>query len=96
MGGARGGGDIGVAPGGSIGNMCLWETRVQGLAVGGRGQTVDVERQALGSWRREVGGRKRRHEETKDQTEASTSGKTRKWRPMRLTPGRQSILFRDV
>ena len=95
MGGARGGGDKGVSVGGSRGNMCLWETRVEGWAVGGRGQTVGVQRQALGSWRREVGGRKRRHEEPKDRTEASPSGRTRKWRPMRPTNGRHSIFFRD-
>ena len=96
MGGARGGGDKGVSTGASRGNMCLWETRGEGWAVGGQGQTVGVQRQTLGSWRREVGGRKRRHEQTKDRTEASPSGRTRKWRPMRPRLGRQSIFFRDV
>ena len=58
MGGARRGGDKGVSTAGSRGNMCLWETCVQSWAVGGPGQTVGVQRQALGSSHWKVGGSK--------------------------------------
>ena len=49
MGGERGGSDKGVSAAGSRGNMSLWYTRVEGLAVGGRGQMVGIQRQLLGS-----------------------------------------------
>ena len=58
MGGVRGGGDKGLSTPGSRGNMCLWETCVQGWAVGGPGQSVGVQSQALGSSHWEVEGSK--------------------------------------